>query len=271
MPSAADIGLMATHSGSDPKRSGVTDPRSAQSGIASSEKLALQCEPGLSSRWRFSQGRPPKSRARSPSRKKRPAQPAFSQKAPRPGRRNLCPRPDINELSGKSFMPRKAEATPDMWLTHSALATSPYDAATAPRKKGKPRTDRSKSSVGFSAMGELRRRWQQFGRVPALILVGSFFAVGIVAALLFEESAATAIGIGLFAVLILYCVARPRGGLDVFLIAAFPGAAATLLHDIAGTPRWIGALLIPISLLVIWADDREARGAEQKPQLSRGG
>jgi hypothetical protein len=97
-----------------------------------------------------------------------------------------------------------------------------------------------------------------------VVLVGSFFALALLAALLFEESVATGIGIGLLAVLVLYCFARQRGGLDVFLFAAFPGAAATLLHDIAGTPRWIGALLVPVSLLLIWSEDRERRRAGAK-------
>jgi hypothetical protein len=64
----------------------------------------------LTAQPRQSQGRPPRSRAQSSSRKKRPAQPAFSQKAPCPSRPNLRPGPDNNPHQS-SFMPRVAAAS----------------------------------------------------------------------------------------------------------------------------------------------------------------
>ena len=58
-----------------------------------------------------SQGRPPKSRARSPSRKYRPAQPAFPNE-PCPGQPNPRPNPDNNNPTSDSSWPEKGKRRP---------------------------------------------------------------------------------------------------------------------------------------------------------------
>jgi hypothetical protein len=117
-------------------------------------------------------------------------------------------------------------------------------------------------------MRRIRDDWRRFGQPPALPVVGSLYALALLAALVLDEPVTMAAGIALLAVLVLYCVARPRGGLDVFAITAAPGAAATLLHDIAGTPRWIGVFLIPVALYFVWAEDRDARRELERADVS---
>jgi hypothetical protein len=116
--------------------------------------------------------------------------------------------------------------------------------------------------------------WRRFGQLPALAMVSAFFVLTLLATLVLDDPATTAVGLALFAPLVLYCFARRRGGWDVFASAAIPGATATLLHDIVGTPRWIGALLIPVALLFVWHEDRDASssggpaGGDTTPQTT---
>jgi Zn-dependent protease len=98
--------------------------------------------------------------------------------------------------------------------------------------------------------------WRRLGRLPALPIVAGFFALAILAGLVLGD-ASPYVGVALFAMFIVYCVARPAGGMDVFTAAALPGAVATLLHEVAGTPRWLGALLIPFALVMARSADRE--------------
>jgi hypothetical protein len=111
--------------------------------------------------------------------------------------------------------------------------------------------------------------WLRVGAIPALGVVGSFFGLVLLAALVLEGSTAAWVGGTLFAFLVVYCLARPRGGWDVFATAAAPGAASTLLHDIAGTPRWLGLFLIPVALLLAWGEDRPAHSTERRDQSDR--
>jgi hypothetical protein len=109
-------------------------------------------------------------------------------------------------------------------------------------------------------MRALTELWRRFGETSAVAAVASLFALLAVAALALalDDSATTGVAVGLFAVFVLYCLARPSGRREVFASATVPGAASTLLHDIAGTPRWIGFALIPLALFVAWDADREA-------------
>jgi hypothetical protein len=101
--------------------------------------------------------------------------------------------------------------------------------------------------------------WRRFGETSALAAVASLFALLAVATLALDDAATTGVAVALFAVFVLYCLARPSGRWAVFASATVPGAASTLLHDIAGTPRWIGYALIPLALFMAWDADREAR------------
>jgi hypothetical protein len=48
-------------------------------------------------------------------------------------------------------------------------------------------------------------------------------------------------------------------GLDVFLLAAMPGATSYVVHDIADIPRWwISLPLMPLALLRIAQEERAA-------------
>ena len=100
--------------------------------------------------------------------------------------------------------------------------------------------------------------WRRFGRLPAAPVVGVYFTVALAMALALGD-AATWVGVGLTALFVLYCVARPAEGVNVFFIAAAPGALATLAHDIVGTPRWLGVVLVPFALLALHRiDEMEA-------------
>lgn len=98
--------------------------------------------------------------------------------------------------------------------------------------------------------------WRAFGRLPAAPFVAAYFALAILAGLTLRDAAAW-IGVALTAVLVAYCLARPAGGWDVFLAAALPGAVATLVHEVADTPRWLAVVLIPIALLLARSADLE--------------
>jgi hypothetical protein len=66
----------------------------------------------------------------------------------------------------------------------------------------------------------------------------------------------TTVGSAALVVLILYCTAKRRGGLDVFLSGAIPGGVSGLSHDLFGTPRWLGLVLVPVALLMIASNER---------------
>jgi hypothetical protein len=102
----------------------------------------------------------------------------------------------------------------------------------------------------------MRGLWRRFGRLHAVGVLCVWFAL--VATVALGASPPDALLAAATALLVLYCIARRRGGWNVFWIAIAPHAISSLLHDIAGTPRWIAALLIPVALLVAWSDEREA-------------
>lgn len=100
--------------------------------------------------------------------------------------------------------------------------------------------------------------WARFGQLPAVGVVAVFFAAAVAAALVFVEPAETVGLVALLALLVGYCVARPSGGLDVFLIAAFPSAASAIVADVAGVERWwIGVPLVPVALALLAATERD--------------
>jgi hypothetical protein len=103
--------------------------------------------------------------------------------------------------------------------------------------------------------------WRRFGRLPSVGVLSAVFALIGLAWL--AAPARTALLASATTLLVLYCLARPRGGWDAFGSAILPGGVASLLHAVAGTPRWIGALLIPVALVVAWDDDRE-RAAQRE-------
>ena len=104
--------------------------------------------------------------------------------------------------------------------------------------------------------------WLRLGRVPALLAFLALYGVAIPVALLLDDPVDASVGVVLFAVFIVYCVARPDRGLDVFLYAASPGAGGTLLHDVFGISRLWGLLLLLVVLPALRDIDREPATAE---------
>ena len=98
--------------------------------------------------------------------------------------------------------------------------------------------------------------WREFGRLPALFVVGAFFATALVVSLALD-AASTPLVASVFVVVILYCVAREHEGMQVFLLTVAPGAAATLADNLLGAPRWVGFLVVPFALLVVHQIDAD--------------
>ncbi len=89
-----------------------------------------------------------------------------------------------------------------------------------------------------------------------------FFAALVAMALALDEPAETVGLVALLALLVSYCVARRSGGLDVFVIAAFPSAVAAIVADVAGMERWwIAVPLIPVALALLAASQRDPVGS----------
>lgn len=100
---------------------------------------------------------------------------------------------------------------------------------------------------------------QRVGQLPATLVLLSLLLIAAFGAVLFDQGTGrTVIGLVLLAILLTYCWARPEDGIDVFWIAAIPNAAATLLHDVAGAPSWIGFVFIPIALWFARDLDRDS-------------
>ena len=98
--------------------------------------------------------------------------------------------------------------------------------------------------------------WRRFGQLPAVAVVGAYFAVAVVAAFVLEYAVAVAVVVGVGVVVALYCVARPCDGREVFGAATFPPAIGTLFHELVGTSRWwVLVALMPFSLLLVWNVD----------------
>ena len=102
----------------------------------------------------------------------------------------------------------------------------------------------------------MRGLWRRFGRLPTIGVLCAWFALVAIVAL--GASPPGALLGSATALLILYCIARPRGGWDVFVIAVAPHAISSLLRSVAGTPRWVAVPLIPVALLIAWHEERES-------------
>jgi hypothetical protein len=105
-------------------------------------------------------------------------------------------------------------------------------------------------SAGVSA-------WRWFGRRPAVEMLGALYVLVLLTGVALGTSVAERVGVGFLAAFCLYCFARPRAGWEVYGLALLPGTTAWLLHVLTGAPRWIGLLLIPVSLWMARAEDRK--------------
>ena len=102
-------------------------------------------------------------------------------------------------------------------------------------------------------------RWQRFGRLPAAPVVAAMYALAIAAGLAFDDGIAVPVGLCLAAVFIVYCIARPAKGTDIFLMSAFPSAVSSIVVTVADVSRWwIAVPVIPVTLLLIAREDRAA-------------
>jgi uncharacterized membrane protein len=90
-----------------------------------------------------------------------------------------------------------------------------------------------------------------------VVALGALYATAIPYAFVDDDRAYAAFGLVAYGVFLVYCFARPRGGVSLFFIAAAPGATGTLLNDAFDLPRWIGLVLVPVSLWLAREEDRE--------------
>ena len=97
--------------------------------------------------------------------------------------------------------------------------------------------------------------WLRLGRLPGWLVVGTLLGAVWLTRVAIGQAPGSLV-VSLLAVLVAYCLARDREGLNVFLYAAAPGAVGALVHDIFGVSRYWGALLIPFALYWIWEIDR---------------
>lgn len=114
----------------------------------------------------------------------------------------------------------------------------------------------------------IRRAWSRFGALPALPFVVLFFVVTGVATLTTDQTTSTVVGVVLVALLLVYCVARPAGGTDLFLYVAAPNAGWQMAKDLFGAPYWVYLALLPIALIGAWNVDHPDEQDETVPPSS---
>jgi hypothetical protein len=101
----------------------------------------------------------------------------------------------------------------------------------------------------------LRERWERLGALPALPVVAGAYAVLFPVTLVLDNPARTTIGVALVVLLALYCLARPRGGWGVFVLAGVPALTCTVLDFVFALPRWTGLCFCPFALALAWFQD----------------
>ena len=107
------------------------------------------------------------------------------------------------------------------------------------------------------ARAQLSRLWARFGALPAVPMAIGVVVVGGAASLV-GGSVVPWLGLVVVAVYIAYCIARPRGGWDVFWPFLFPGPTSQIAHDAFGWPRAaVSVPLLALSLVMIWANERD--------------
>jgi hypothetical protein len=80
------------------------------------------------------------------------------------------------------------------------------------------------------------------GRQPAVLVVGTSYAIALLAAVTLSSRLAQVVFIACPVAVAMYSASRRTGGWDVFAIAAAPAAGSTLAFEILGVPRvdrWI--------------------------------
>ena len=114
-------------------------------------------------------------------------------------------------------------------------------------------------------MRAIEAGWKRLGEVHAFAAGVALWggAVG-VRLILGETNTAAWIGVGLFMLFIVYCVARPHSRSDVFWTGIAPGPISSLADALLGwNPLIVGAVLIPFVLALLWSfeNDRDAQPA----------
>jgi hypothetical protein len=100
--------------------------------------------------------------------------------------------------------------------------------------------------------------WTRLGRFPGANLAASLESVLIAVLALWSFHTALFVWAALAACFAVYCVARPRGGLDAFMAFAGPAGSAWVFHMIIGLPYpGLALILLALGLIALMVMDRE--------------
>ncbi len=117
----------------------------------------------------------------------------------------------------------------------------------------------------------MRRAWDGFARLDALVVVATVMVVFVALGLVTDpgEAVAVAIAVPMLAALIAHCFARPSHGWEVFMAASLPGFAGNAAQDWLGISGAWGLVLIPLSLSLARDVDRGEAVAPAAPPAPR--
>jgi hypothetical protein len=100
--------------------------------------------------------------------------------------------------------------------------------------------------------------WTRLGRFPGANLAASLEAVLIAVIAIWSFHAVMFVAPALATCFAVYCVARPRGGLDAFMAFAGPAGSAWVFHMITGLPYpALALILLALGLVALMVMDRE--------------
>jgi hypothetical protein len=120
----------------------------------------------------------------------------------------------------------------------------------------------------------MRDAWHRLGEVSAVTAFVALFSLGGTAIVVFSDAVGATIVIALLIAYVAYCAARPHHRLGVLLYAGAPGAAGTIAHDLVGTSRLWGLLMVPIVVSALQdidkSKDRRASARSDRPSPSTG-
>jgi hypothetical protein len=104
----------------------------------------------------------------------------------------------------------------------------------------------------------MKHLWTRLGHYPGANLAAYLVSILIVVHLIWSLSAALIVWGALAICFAVYCVARPRGGIDAWMAFACPAGSAWIFHLLTGLPYpGLAALLLAIGLLALINIDRE--------------
>ena len=104
----------------------------------------------------------------------------------------------------------------------------------------------------------MKELWTRFGHFPGANLAAYLVSVLIAVNVLWSFHTALFVWAALAACYAVYCIARPRGGIDAFLAFSGPAGSAWVFHMITGLPYpALAMILLALALVALIVIDRE--------------